>query len=286
MNLARRILSFFLYGNIFIGLCAVALVLTNQLTVGQHLWAGYVSAFVFCSTVFAYSALKFRVGTHSGTTTTHNTWADNNPITAKIILLIAGLATVILFFKLRIRAQQVTVALGVITALYGFVSVPFTGGKKLRDYGLLKTAFVGLVWSVTTVIIPLAGHGVSIEVLCFLLLRRFLFVMALTMAFEIKDIAADRAYGIKTLPMQLGVTGTKRLAQGVLLLLLVVNFMQYYLSEVSFGNIMAVNVSVLLSIACIQPLTEQTGDVWYYFVLDGMMFIQFVFVFIAYNFVR
>ncbi len=284
MNWLKRIVTFPLYSNLFIGLCAVALVLTNQLTAGQHVWLGYVSAFVFSSTVFAYSALKFRTGEQAATATTHNNWAQENPVTAKIILLVSGLATALLFFKLTVRAQQVTIALALITALYGFVSLPFTGGKKLRDYGLLKTAFVGLVWSVTTVIIPLAGRGIGAELLAFLLLRRFLFVMALTMVFEIKDIKADRAYGLMTLPMHLGIGQTKLLAQVVLLLLMLINIAQYLFSEVSLGNIIAVNVSILLSIACIQPLTVETGDVWYYLVLDGMMFIQFVFVFTAYNF--
>jgi 4-hydroxybenzoate polyprenyltransferase len=176
----------------------------------------------------------------------------------------------------------IVAGLGALTALYGFVEIPFLkGSKKLRDFGLIKTIFVAVVWSVTTVLVPLENTVVEPAMMWFLLIRRFIFVGALTMVFEIKDMEGDWEHGLKTLPLQFGVTNTKLIAQGHLFLLTLINLVQYFFFHISVWNMAAVNLSLLVSIICIQPLREETSEIWYYLVLDGMMILQFVFVYFA-----
>jgi 4-hydroxybenzoate polyprenyltransferase len=181
------------------------------------------------------------------------------------------------------RVQQAIVGLlAAITLFYGFVDIPFLKpARKLRDFGLVKTFFVALVWSVTTVLVPLSGTFVETDMLVFLLLRRFLFVLALTITFEIKDLKSDEEYHLQTIPMHLGISNTKLLVQGILFLLILINTLQYFFFSISLPNMLAVNLSLFVSIFCIQPVNEETKDWWYYFVLDGMMILQFVFVYVA-----
>lgn len=281
MTYLRKGLDFLLYSNIFIAICAVSLVFTNQITTGRHLVYDESCWFVLFSTIFTYSWLKFRQG-NTATYTGHQLWANNNNRLYRAIMLVALLGTAVFFFKLNNTAKLYAVAAGLVTALYGFVPIPFLKGKnKLRHIGVLKTAFVALVWSVTTVLIPMAGYAVDDTTLAFLLMRRFLFIMALTIPFEIKDMKTDVGDNIRTLPMVLGVTGAKRLAQGILLLLAAVNVIEYLFWGLPLYNMLAVNLSLLLSIALVQPITEETPDVWYFLGLDGMMIAQFVLVYTA-----
>lgn len=277
----RRFLNFLLYSNIFIAIAAVALVFTNQITVGEEPTLNAVTAFVFFATLMAYSALKFRGSQNTVYTTTHHDWAGDNPRVLLTVLVIGGLGSVVYFFHLQLRAQIIIIILAFITALYGLISLPFTGGKKLRNFGVLKTLFVGIVWSVTTVVIPLTEHPPAASVLAFLLVRRFLFIAGLTLAFEVKDLAADEAADILTIPMLIGVKGTKIVAQLMLLVLAFITTAQYLTGEIGCSNMLAVNLSLLLSIICIQPVKKDTGDWWYYFVLDGMMILQFLLVYLA-----
>ncbi len=282
MIVLRKLKNIILYSNFFIGLCALALVLTNQLTVAGEIHFNHTYWFVFFSTMFTYSFLKFRRTGEVVNDTSHRTWAQENLQLSKNILVITLVATVSFFFMLNRHQQIIVGVLAVVTLFYGFVDIPFLKPiRKLRDFGLLKTFFVALVWSVTTVVVPLSSTFVETDMLVFLLLRRFLFVMALTIVFEIKDLKSDEEYNLKTIPMRLGISNTKLLSQGILFLLLLINCVQYFFFDVSLMNMLAVNLSLLVSIFCIQPVDEETGDWWYYFVLDGMMILQFVFVYAA-----
>lgn len=281
MKLLRNFFDFLLYSNVFIGLCAVALVFTNQLAIGQKVEMNTECWFVFFSTVFTYSAMKLRRGPNEPASTTHHAWANDNAQLYKNLLLLSLIGTASFFIKLNWEAMITVTILAVVTAFYGFVSVPFTNGKKLRNLGLLKTFFVGLVWSVTTVLVPLAGQYPETEMLVFLIIRRFIFVAALTMVFEVKDYENDAKANIKTLPMVLGLSGTKILAQVLLLILIVINVVQYAAFYFPFWGMVAVNLSLLLSIIAIQPVREELSDKYYYFVLDGMMLLQFLLVYIA-----
>jgi 4-hydroxybenzoate polyprenyltransferase len=277
----QKIIDFLLYSNIFIGVCAVALAFTNQLTVTGEIKFDTSCWFVFASTVFTYSYLKSNSGKNiSGTQ--HRHWAASHQQFSKNILLISLVCSVCFFLLLPLRTELIVAGLGVFTAFYGFFDIPFVKPKrKLRDYGIVKTFFVAIVWSVTTVIVPLQDSPVEPAMMVFLLLRRFLFIAALTLVFEIKDMEGDRRSNLKTVPMLLGVSNTKLLAQLILFLMMGINLVQYFLFDISLLNMAAINLSLLVSVMCIQPLKEETTEIWYYLVLDGMMVLQFIFVYLA-----
>lgn len=282
MRQLRAALDFILYSNIFIGVCAVALTFTNQLTIEGEIKFDTSCWFVLFATIFTYSYLKFSGSETVIPSTGHRYWAAKHNQLSKNILLLSLVVTVCFFFLLKLNTEIIVAVLASFTALYGFVNIPFTNPKrKLRDFGLLKTLFVAIVWSVTTVIVPLENSFVEPGMLVFLLLRRFLFIVALTMVFEIKDMKGDSEYGLKTLPMIFGVSNTKLVAQLILFLLMLINLIQYFFFDISLKNMLAVNLSLIVSIFCIQPLKEETPEIWYYLVLDGMMILQFVFVFIG-----
>ncbi len=280
MKQLRQLLDFILYSNIFIGLCAVALTFTNQLTVEGDIKFDNSCWFVLFATIFTYSYLKFHNSETVFPSTSHRHWAAKNNQLSKNILLLSLLASGCLFWLLNTNTKIIVLILAAFTAVYGFVEIPFLNPKrKLRDFGLFKTLFVAIVWSVTTVIVPLQDSFVEPAMMVFLLLRRFLFILALTMVFEIKDMKGDEAHGLKTLPMMFGISNTKNIAQVVLFALILINLVQYLFFDISLLNMLAVNFSLLVSILCIQPLKEETPEVWYYLVLDGMLVLQFVFVY-------
>jgi 4-hydroxybenzoate polyprenyltransferase len=278
----RTIIDALVYSNVFIALCAIALTFTNQLTVGGEIHFDYSCWFIFFSTIFTYTYLKIISSPGVVIDTGHRSWAAENAQLSRNILLISLVATIGFFFKLSGNVKLIVVVLGLVTAFYGFVTIPFSKPKmRLRDLGYVKTLFVAIVWSVTTVVVPLGDNDVSPDLMIFLLLRRFIFVLALTMVFEVKDMTGDKANNLKTLPLAMGISNTKLLAQALLLLLIIINLIQYFFFSIPLSNMVAVNLSLLLSICCIQPVREETGDLWYYLVLDGMMLVQFIFVYLG-----
>ena len=99
--------------------------------------------------------------------------------------------------------------------------------------------------------------------------------------FEIKDMQGDMDNGLTTLPVAIGVSNTKLLAQGILFALMILVLVQYFFFEVPLSNVIAINLSLLISIFCIQPIREESSNSWFYFVIDGMMIFQFLLVYLA-----
>jgi hypothetical protein len=282
MHTLQKLSDAVINSNTFIGLCAVALTLTNQLALEGTMHLDKSLGFVFFSTMFTYSFLKFRNSSSVTINTSHRNWAGQHPQLSRNVILVSLIATIFYFARLDYKAQLIVATLGVFTAFYGFVNIPFLRQKrKLRDFGLLKTAFVAIVWSVTTVLVPLVGVFVERDMMLFLLIRRFLFILALTIPFEIKDMTDDKEYKLKTLPLTIGPAKTKLLAQGILAMLMIVLIIQYLFFDLSLLNMLAINFSLLVSILCIGYVKEETKEWWYYVVLDGMMILQFALVYIA-----
>lgn len=262
------------------GIGAVCMVMLTQLFTGgspafnHHCW------FVFFSTVFTYSFLKFRRNSNNSGFTTHQHWAQNNKQLFRNVLLISLIGSLALFFTLNSQTKLLVFVLATVTAMYAYINIPFVKPViQLRQIGLLKTAFVALVWSVTTVMIPLMTLEASTTDAAFLLLRRFLFVWALTIPFEIKDMQQDKEAGIRTLPMMLGIAATKYFAQFVLLLLFLINILQYFAYGFPECYAAAFGASLLVAVPVIQRCNENSSPLWYYLGLDGMLPFQFLLVY-------
>ena len=110
---------------------------------------------------------------------------------------------------------------GLLTLLY---IVPFLGGfqKNLREVSYLKIFIVAGVWSGVTAVIPLLSgdYGVNQD-LILIFMQRTLFVLALILPFEIRDMQLDFK-DISTLPQKIGVQQTKKF--GFVLLLFALTF--------------------------------------------------------------
>src|SRR5580698_2692094 len=142
MQPLRKVIDFITYSNIFIGLCAIALTFTNQLTISGELVINRSCWFIFFSTVFTYSYLKIKSAGQPNESTAHRDWAAEHPQLANNILLVSLLATTSFFFLLD-RSVMITVfVLALLTGFYGFIQIPFIKPPtKLRDWGLAKTIF-------------------------------------------------------------------------------------------------------------------------------------------------
>ena len=104
--------------------------------------------------------------------------------------------------------------------------VPFLGGfqKNLREISYLKIFIVAGVWAGVTSTIPLlvSGSEFTSEIVL-LFFQRMLFVLALILPFEIRDVSLDLE-DIKTLPQKIGISQTKRFGLALLLLTLTFEF--------------------------------------------------------------
>jgi 4-hydroxybenzoate polyprenyltransferase len=105
--------------------------------------------------------------------------------------------------------------------LYSVPAIPTRQGLiPLRNIPLLKLFLIAYVWASVTVWLPLlaAGWPIMAPEGWLLFLQRFLFILPLTIVFDIRDIERDKTTATLTLPRLLGVRRAKIIAFGVLLL--------------------------------------------------------------------
>lgn len=96
-------------------------------------------------------------------------------------------------------------------------------GRSLRQWPYAKVFLIAAVWTMATAWLPfMALHPETgwtlpaLESLTLFLAARFLFIVAITLPFDLRDQEADRREGILTLPMRLGWPATRRIALAAL----------------------------------------------------------------------
>jgi 4-hydroxybenzoate polyprenyltransferase len=82
--------------------------------------------------------------------------------------------------------------------------------KRLKDIFFVKNAVSAASWASVPTLLPVLYYGREIDGATFLAaLNYFVFIFAVEVVWDIRDIEGDRAAGIKTLPIVLGVLLSK-----------------------------------------------------------------------------
>lgn len=198
------IVSIFIHSNIFIALAATSVAVSTILLVGQPL--DPIPLFiVFAATLFVYSINRLTDIEEDAKNVPHRA-AFTNVYGRKIFLV--GIGLYLIAIIIGIGYQLPMVEFLVVPVLFGFTYSMY----RLKRLLLVKNMLVGIGWGV----IPL-GVGVYYDVLWSIeifVMAGFIAVM-LTIAaalFDIKDIAGDRASGIRTGPVVYGSQLTRQAA--------------------------------------------------------------------------
>ena len=98
--------------------------------------------------------------------------------------------------------------------IFGFFTFSYAGlsfGKKkhnfkLREIPYLKIFLISFIWSASTIVLPLiqANEKIFSTPVSLLFTERFLFIFAIALQFDIRDMHADRRAGLKTIPTLIG----------------------------------------------------------------------------------
>lgn len=108
-------------------------------------------------------------------------------------------------------------------------------GKKLKGLRYVpgaKSFFLAGGWTLATAVIPLViiRDQVTATDLLLIALKRFSFIFALCLLFDIRDLQSDSLRKIKTIPVLFGVRNTKNLATASILVFAVLAFLHHALS--------------------------------------------------------
>lgn len=165
--------------------------------------------FIFFASVTGYNFVKY-----AGIAKLHHLSLAQNLRLIQIFSLFCFVALLFFSFRLDLKSIVIMGFMGLLTLLYAF---PVLSKKRnLRSLPGIKIFIIALVWAGTTVVLPLVRVSeILLENVVVDFIQRFLFVIVLTLPFEIRDLQYDEER-LGTIPQILGIRGAKIL--GIILL--------------------------------------------------------------------
>jgi len=190
-----------------------------------------------------------------------------------IYAIIAGIGTTWYFFQMPFRVQIATVLPSFFSLAY---VLPFFGKRRrLRDFNQIKIYLVALVWAWVTVVLPVVQAEIDFNTSHVLMyFERALFVFAITLPFDIRDLKVDRHSDVSTIPAKIGVKKTNHLALVLLSIALILVLINIYLGFYSTAIGLALLVSLITTGFLVRISTPERHDYFYSGLMDGTMVLQ------------
>ncbi|MCJ7467684.1 MAG: hypothetical protein MUO53_13440 [Maribacter sp.] len=218
MKFLYRIFDFYLDASIHIAFAVWALLQITgrllQIEIDVNL-----SYFLFFGTIACYNFVKYGVE------------AKKYVLVAKVyqryIQLASLIALGIALYHLYFLSLQTWAIIGCIALLTGLYALPILPkAQNLRSLGVLKIILVSLVWTASTVILPVMAEGELMHRDAYIeTLQRFILVLILLIPFEIRDLEYDSPT-LRTLPQRIGSTRTKTIGALAVILFFFLTFLK------------------------------------------------------------
>lgn len=274
------ILDFLLFSNLFIAFCAVAqgLVTYFLLKVPAD---NYVLAFVFFSTLVIYnlSMLLSKPKEPQKSPFKRVRWIFSHHRLTISMTLIGILCVVpIGILYLSFQAKLLMGFVGLISIAYNFPFLSINQKKiGLRNLPGIKLFLIAFVWAISCVMLPIVelenNHFIIVPLSETLLLvaKRFLFICAITIPFDIRDLFQDKLYELKTIPVMLG--EKKAWIFCMMLLVACMLLLILFTKEINL-DVIGLSLTLLLTGWLIFKSNLKRNEYYYFLFLDGTMILQ------------
>ncbi len=191
----------------------------------------------------------------------------------KITIAVSFLGTIVSCFFLRLETLSIMAFLGLISMIYPLR----IGGFSLRSIPFLKIFLIAFVWATTAIVLPYVEviYGFS-EIKWGMFATHylffFLFIILITLPFDIKDKPIDVITGTKTIPALLG----RKATNNVIIVLEIILFSLAYI--VFYDKFLWISIVVLLIfLAEYAQSKSETAEKWKIMAIyDGSMILLFL----------
>ena len=222
MGFFKQLFNFYINSSIHVALSVYALSRMTLLNYGLP-YDEPVLYFNFYATITGYNFVKY-FGIAKFYHKSLTQWL-------RLIQLFSLLCFLLMFYYVVQLTQETLYYISVFATLTFLYAIPFLPQqtfldkhKNLRSIKGLKIYLIALIWTGVTVLLPLINNKVLFNVdVLISFVQRFLFVFALMLPFEIRDLKRDDLK-LSTIPQVLGIYKTKIIGGFVLLTICILQF--------------------------------------------------------------
>ncbi len=275
MTFVRKVIDFFLFGNIYIAFCAAALVQSTSFQLGIESQLTQYTLLTFFATLFLYNLQRIFYTSHTedkSLNSIRRKWIFENQFSIKGLALIGFLGASFLFFSYFKHILIYLLPLLLLSLGYFFPLV------KLRKNAWLKLLTLVFVWTMVTAAIPIVLSSETIFSLKNLvhIAARCFFMVGICLPFDIRDVYIDSAENISTLPRILGEKKTRLIAFAFMLLYLVLILVEYLIGVFKIEVTIALLLSAIINIVIVLMSNSKRSEYFYIAGIDGTMLVQLI----------
>ena len=275
----KRIIEFIVYTNIWVAIAVSSLCWFTGLLIENVDFNFIYFSFFATLLMYAYARWFSSPSREDDATSKLTDWASHN----RLINIASGLIGAVgaIWFALSLNRLTLIWLLicGGISALYPLQFFKH-GQLALRNIAGLKLFVISAIWAIVTVILPVTqvNQELSFDIIL-LTIQRFLFVMAITIPFDIRDLRIDHP-DINTLPYRMGVKASRNFALLTLLIAeggAVFMFFSHTISiAILIGQLIAYEITSLF----IYRSSPNKPDLFFSFGVEGTSVLLFLMVYI------
>jgi 4-hydroxybenzoate polyprenyltransferase len=222
--------------------------------------------FLFFSTLFIYNFQRI-IRIQNGIDHIRKEWSVNHQ---KLILFLMGIGLIICL-KIFLSFKPLT---KIIIIMIGFISLAYP--TLLRKIPFLKIFIISLAWASSTTLLLAIENNILLSTDFILhFISRFLFVFAITIPFDIRDLRYDNEV-IITLPLFFGIKISKIIAISSLFFCCLISLFQYVKSGLIFAYLSALIILYFFSSIFIIKSNEGKSDIFFSFWVESLSIMSYV----------
>ncbi len=273
-----RLFHFILSHSIFISLCAAALSLQTLLLLSLPV-NSYLIAFIFFATLAGYNAYWMLSRFSFNVYTTLFSFLQNNK--RSILVMLSAIAGMLFFFvRLQLVMYNLVITF-ILLCLYAMPMLPVNQLQFLRKAGFIKTTLLAFTWAMVTTLVPMQISIININTTGLMVfLNRFLFMLTLCIIFDKRDVAMDKIRGLKSLATDIKPVLLNYFVCFVILAYAIISVvMSFY--GIKILQVAALLLTGLFTLWVYKMSLKKRGYLFYYFLVDGLMFLSGMFTLLA-----
>lgn len=277
MKFLKKSADFILYTNTWIGLAAFLLCIQTSYHFERQFIVSNTCYFVLCSTIWLYSLHRI-IGLKRITEETKNERFTSIASLKNIIYPTAVLSFVVsiyFFFNIPTAVQKALIVPALVSILY--VVPIFSKNRRLRDIGIIKIFLIGIIWAWVTTYLPLFELPNGPTDFPYLLFSvRLLFILAITIPFDIRDLEIDKMSNIKTIPSLIGKNWSILISSLLLVICFLIIFFGADYQSLNESYKIGILLSYVYTFFIILVVRNKKHDYYFTGLLDGTMILQFL----------
>ena len=274
MQVLKQSFAFYVFGNIHVAVAAYCLTkisflqfdITNQ----------PLANFVFFSTLLSYNFIRwFQLDKLNSMT---SIWIRAHKRSLIVLNSLALIGSVYYLLNFRFADIILLIPFFLATFFYAFPFKKRTTG--LRNVPGLKLFLISITWTGITLYLPLFSAQIHFSHFEYIAIaQRFLFVLAITIPFDIRDAQFDLP-GLNTIPQVLGVNRSKIIAALALVIVMLLDTLIPYKGS----NFFSINLLIMvLSIIMISFSGTKRGRFYTAFWIEALPILWYLFYLLLIN---